>query len=174
LNGRELFLEGEIAIFIGTYNFLGVFIYSENKNHEKIFLELSTNRIIFHEFIEKRMEFGHTGDSLGEKRKVFLASALLEAVTCLLIRCYKRISVNQADHRNCDSKVGLFFLVFFCDIRQQLKECFEGYQQVIHNRKMPTDVVFELVTTPKNNTIEVVELHKCMYIQIISRIANRW
>ena len=47
--------------------FIGMFIYSQNKNHEKIFLELSTNRIIFHESIAKPMEFGHTGDSLGKK-----------------------------------------------------------------------------------------------------------
>jgi hypothetical protein len=54
--------------FLSEYTgFTGVFIYSQNRNNEKIFLELSTNRIIFHEFIEKRKEFGHTGGSLGEK-----------------------------------------------------------------------------------------------------------
>jgi hypothetical protein len=44
-----------------------VFVYSQNKNHEKIFLELSTNGIIFHESIAKPGEFGHTGGSLGKK-----------------------------------------------------------------------------------------------------------
>ena len=39
---------------------------------------------------------------------------------------------------------------------------------------MPTGVVFEVVATPKNNTIEAVGLYKCLYIQVISRIANRW
>ena len=103
-----------------------------------------------------------------------MVPALLEVVTCFLIRCYIRIDTVQADHRNCDSKGSLFFLVFFGDIRQWLKECFWGYQQVIHNRKMLAGVVFELVTTPKNNTIEAVGLYKCLYIQVISRIANRW
>jgi hypothetical protein len=44
-----------------------VFIYSQNKNPQKFFLELSTNRIIFHESIAKPGEFGHTVGSLGEK-----------------------------------------------------------------------------------------------------------
>jgi hypothetical protein len=38
---------------------------------------------------------------------------------------------------------------------------------------MLAGVVFELVTTPKNNMIEAVGLYKCLYIQVISRIANR-
>jgi len=92
----------------------------------------------------------------------------------LLIRCYIRINAIQADHRNSDSKDYLFFLVFFGDIRQWLKECFWGYQQVIHNEKMLTGVVLEVVITPKNNTIEAVGLYKCLYIQVISRIANGW
>ncbi len=100
--------------------------------------------------------------------------ALSEVVTCLLVRCYIRINAIQADHRNGYSKSYLLFLIFCGDIRQWLKECFWGYQQVIHNKNMLAGVVFELVTTPKNNMIEAVGLYKCLYIQVISRIANGW
>jgi hypothetical protein len=47
-----------------------------------------------------------------------------------------------------------------------------GYQQVIHNEKMLTCVIFEIVRTSKNNKREAVGLYKCLYIKIISRIAN--
>jgi hypothetical protein len=109
-----------------------------------------------------------------KNEKGFLAPALCETVTYLLIRCYIRFNANQANHRNGDSKGRLFFLVSFGDTRQWLKECFCGYQQVIHNRKMPTGVVIKFITTPNNNKIEAVVLYKSLYIQVINRIANRW
>lgn len=34
---------------------------------------------------------------------------------------------------------------------------------------MLTGVVFALVTTPKNNTIEAIGPYKCLYIQVISK-----
>ena len=68
-----------------------------------------------------------------------------------------------------------FFFWYFLVIPDSgFKECFWGYQQVIHNKNMLAGVVFELVITPKNNMIEAVGLYKCLYIQVISRIANGW
>ena len=63
-----MFFKRKKSLILSEYTaFSGVFIYSQNKNHEKIFLELSTNGIIFHESIAKSGEFGHTGGSLGKK-----------------------------------------------------------------------------------------------------------
>ena len=55
------------TVIIGIYGILRRVRFLLNKNYEKSFRELSTNRIIFHDSIAKPGEFGHTGGSLCEK-----------------------------------------------------------------------------------------------------------
>jgi len=59
-------------------------------------------------------------------------------------------------------KFNLFCLAFICVTEKWLEEWILGYQQVIHNAKMPTGAIVQVTATPKYDTKEALGLYKCL------------
>ena len=59
-------------------------------------------------------------------------------------------------------KFHLFCLAFICIDEKWLKEWILGYQQVIHNAKMPTGAIVQVTATPTYDTKEALGLYKCL------------
>jgi len=59
-------------------------------------------------------------------------------------------------------KFNLFCLAFICIAEKWLEGWILGYQQVIHNAKMPTGAIVQVTATPTYDTKEALGLYKCL------------
>jgi len=59
-------------------------------------------------------------------------------------------------------KFSLFCMAFICVTEKWLEGWILGYQQVIHNAKMPTEAIVQVIVTPKYDTKEALGLYKCL------------
>ena len=59
-------------------------------------------------------------------------------------------------------KFNLFCPAFICFAEKWLEGWILGYQQVIHNAKMPTGAIVQVTATPTYDTKEALGLYKCL------------
>jgi len=59
-------------------------------------------------------------------------------------------------------KFNLFCLAFICVTEKWLEGWILGYQQVVHNAKMPTGAVVQVTATQKYDAKEALRLYKCL------------
>ncbi len=77
-----------------------------------------------------------------------LSGDFMTDVTCLSKRGYGETSGFRAGCGCGGKKYHLFYPVFFSIAEERLEEWTLGYQQVIHNAKIPTVASVQVVATP--------------------------
>ncbi len=74
--------------------------------------------------------------------------ALWANVTSLLEISYGKMAGLRADWRGVGKKSHIFYPIFFSITEKRLEERILGYQQVIHNKKIPTGAIVKVIATP--------------------------
>jgi hypothetical protein len=74
--------------------------------------------------------------------------ALWANVTSLLEISYGKMAGLRAGWRGGGKKSHIFYPMFFSITEKRLEERILGYQQVIHNAKIPTVAIVQVVATP--------------------------
>ena len=74
--------------------------------------------------------------------------ALWANVTSLLEISYGKMAGLRAGWRVGGKKSHILYPIFFSITEKRLEEWILGYQQVIHNTKMPTGAIVQVVATP--------------------------
>ena len=91
-----------------------------------------------------------------------LSGDFVTDVTCLSRRGYGETSGFRAGRGCGGNKYYLFYPVFFSIAEERLEEWTLGYQQVIHNAKIPPGAIIQVVATPTYDTKEALGLYKCL------------
>ena len=86
--------------------------------------------------------------------------ALWANVKSLLEIGYGKMAGLRAGWRGGGKKSYIFYPIFFSVAEKRLEEWILGYQQVIHNAKIPTVAIVQVVATPTQDTKGTLGLYK--------------